>query len=97
MGAYIHVFIQPMNWPSRHDMEVKLPLDRALIERGYQTLDLPSPGADGIDRMICSSSAKIVEVTKSRAIIADVLSKALTKAILEIMGANDTEMGYPKK
>ena len=70
-------------------------MDDWIVENTFAPLDLPSPGAGGFSRMLCTDTATIQATMKARNQIAKGLSERITEALLAMMGARDTEMGYP--
>lgn len=58
-------------------------------------IDFPSVGADALDRMLCTPGADR-KLLNRRALIAS-LSHEVAKVLGDMLGAKDTEMGYPKE
>lgn len=77
--------------------EIEKELSESVVRTALVPLDLPSSTADGFGRFLCSPEAEIRRVMRSREETARVLSRELTDAIVEAMGARDTEMGYPRE
>lgn len=72
-------------------------LSEMLVYDSFQPLDHPSPNADSFTAtMLCTDAVTIKRVMKKRGDIADLISCELTEALLDQMGAKDTEMGYEK-
>jgi hypothetical protein len=95
--AIIKVLLQPMKFPSKNDVEYNLVLSENLIRNAFVPIDTPSADADYFTReMICTKTAVIDEVMLERKRAAKIISDALTEALLDAMGINDTEMGYRK-
>lgn len=63
-----------------------------IVEDGFRGIDHPDPDAGVFSRMMCSDTVTIEATMKARHEIA----QALTKALLDAMGAGDTRMGYPQ-
>ncbi|MEW6186193.1 MAG: hypothetical protein AB1585_10695 [Thermodesulfobacteriota bacterium] len=76
---------------------VHLELTEEIVHAAREILDLPSPRADAFGRYLCSSEYTIKRVMKERGRIAEILSAAITRALLDALGAKDMEMGYEKK
>ena len=77
--------------------EVRKAIGKEIVYDTFGSLDLPSPGAGAIEKMLCTDSVTIERRMRSRQQIAKGLSKAITEALLDLMGAQDTEMGYQKE
>lgn len=92
---HVSVHLQVAEYPSERDVTTRVNLDESLIYDAIQPLDFPSPDA-GIAAMLCSDTVTIRRVTRSREEAAKIISKALTKALLDAMSARDTQMGYTK-
>ena len=76
---------------------VQRTLSEMIVYDTFQALDHPSPGADSFTAaMFCTDTATVARVMKSRKDISKLLSRELTEALLDQMGAKDTEMGYEK-
>ena len=96
--AKIRVELQVGRWPSStYDRVVELPLSDNLVYEALERLDLPDPKAPVYAQMMCTSDFKIQTVMVERERRAKILSEALTKALLEAMGSEDTIMGYKKR
>ena len=93
----IYVRLQPGKQPYGEDIEIVLPLSEEMVGDAMQAIDNPSPNADPLTAMLCCTpAATIVRVKASRQRAAKVISAAVTKALLDIFYAGDTEMGYKK-
>ena len=74
-----------------HDFrEVRKELGEQIIYESFEPLDLPSPSAGALDRMLCSPYATIEKTMRSRRDIAELISAAVTDSLLDLMGATDT-------
>ena len=71
-------------------------LEFYIIEKAFLPIDWPSPHGRGFATFTCTPSTTIAEVTKDRSVIANALAEQITDALLDCMGASDTEMGYRK-
>lgn len=92
--AKVTVTLQPMQYPSNEDKTICMPISEDLIYRALQSIDLPDIHADPFTReMICTSTTKIEGVRIKREDAARLISNAVTKALLDLMGMNDTVMG----
>lgn len=75
---------------------VQRKIDEMIVYDTFQAIDRPSPGADAITAaFFCTDSVTIKRVMKKRTDIAKMISGEIVDALLEVMGASDTEMGYP--
>lgn len=92
----IFVRLEAGHYPGVADFEVALPIEGAFVRDALVPLDWPSEDA-GIAEMLCSPRATIERVMASRAEISKKLTPILARALMDAMGAKDTEMGYPKK
>ncbi len=79
--------------PGQHRCQT-IQLDEPILYNAIEPLDLPSPTAYGISKMLCSSESTIKRVMQSRKWLAGSISTAITKALLKILSTEDTEMGY---
>ena len=71
-------------------------LSEGLIYDTFRPLDLPSRSADGLDRIFCTDTVTIERTIRKRRDIAKAISAAVTEALLDLMGLQDTEMGYTR-
>jgi hypothetical protein len=58
-------------------------------------IDFPSVDADALDRMLCTPGAD--RKLRDRRELVAALSHEVAKALADMLGAKDTEMGYPKE
>jgi hypothetical protein len=93
---HVTVHLQAFEYPSESDATVQIALSESLIRSVMQPLDFPSPDA-GLGALFCTNTVTIERVMQSREAAAKLISQALTKALLDAMGARDTQMGYPKR
>jgi hypothetical protein len=77
--------------------ERTIELSGSMYKDAAQKIDKPSADARGSDFLLCTDTATINKVLKSRRELADMVSAAITKAILDHLGAHDTEMGYTRE
>ena len=59
-----------------------------------QRLDLPSPDADGFDKMLCSDTVTIEAVMNDRKHLTNTLSHSIARLLMKKFEAYDTVMGY---
>jgi len=96
MTGYVHVRIQPLDYPSNLDVDAAISLEEWIVRETYESLDHPSVDADPITRgLICTDAVTIRKVRKRREYVADMVVKVLKDKIIKSMGSNDTLMGYP--
>lgn len=81
--------------PYQHKV-IRKELADSIVYNTFGKLDFPSSSAGVFEKMLCTDSITIARVMKSRKDIAKMLSSMLTEALLDLMGAKDTEMGYEK-
>lgn len=90
-----YVVVTLSRYPSEV-IQVKRTFDAQLSREAFRPIDSPSEGADPMTAALCcSSAAEIVMVRKSRRELAEMLSGTITRAILDALEKEDTEMGYP--
>ena len=94
MNPYIEVRIF-----TEHDgvFAVKRELSAHIISEVSKPLDIPRPGADSFSAMLCTGNAEIVRIKKSRQELAEMISSAITRLLIDFMERKDTEMGYKKE
>lgn len=89
MGSKVTLIVA-LNREGR-ELAISRTLDTWLVENAFRPVDRPKAGVDVFSKMMCDSPVIIEATMRDRKTIA----KLLTDAILDAMGAKDTEMGYP--
>ena len=75
--------------------EVWRELGDCLISESFRSIDRPSTNADPFTvALLCTEPAEIKRTMKTRKEIAALIADEITNALLDEMGARDTEMGY---
>lgn len=96
--AHIDMFIQVGKFPSDQDRRLVVPLPQEMVRQTFAPIYLPSRRVDAVVReTLCTPSAKIAATKINREEAAEMLSEAVTKALLESMGYKDTRRGYTRE
>jgi len=76
--------------------EVRKELGESLVYDTFAPIDIPDVDASGFGRMLCTHPVEIERVTMARKDAAKMISAAITDALLDVIGMQDTEMGYKR-
>ena len=73
------------------------PIDTIAAHEASQPIDFPGPTAGPVDRMLCTPPDVVNRIMAHRERFIHQLSGYIAKAFIDGLGAQDTEMGYPKE
>jgi hypothetical protein len=90
MGSKVTVYIDLDRGGQQICVTQEMPI--WIIEDAIRDIDFPCVDADAFGRFLCIDAVTVEATMKARHEIAT----ALTKALLDAMGAGDKRMGYPK-
>lgn len=96
MSANIYVVLQPTKYPTGEDVAVSMNLEECIIRDAFIPLDFPDSNAPLFARMCCTDSATIAKTVIARDLAIEIITKAVTKALVDILYSKDTKMGYAK-
>lgn len=72
-------------------------LSKSMFKDAAQPIDFPSDAANLTDFLMCTDATTRNRVLKDRRVLAEMIAAAITSAMLDHLGANDTEMGYTRQ
>lgn len=95
--AQVKLMIQLNQYPDNSDMAICINIDRFMTIRATQPLDFPSINADPLTASVfCTSEHVRKSVVANRNELARFVADNAYKYVLDVLKANDTEMGYSR-